>query len=104
MKNRHNLDQIIWQVVAAIPPGKVMTYGQVAKLCGYPGYARYVGSTLKKLPDDSTLPWHRVINAKGKISFPPESESYQKQKYLLQKEGVLMVGSRIKLMDYAWRE
>ena len=97
------LDEIIWQVVAAIPIGKVMTYGQIAKQCGYPGYARYVGSSLKKLPEDSSLPWHRVINAQGEITFPPDSETYQKQKSLLQQEGVQFQGKRIRLSIYGWR-
>lgn len=97
------LDEIIWQVVAAIPIGKVMTYGQIAKQCGYPGYARYVGSSLKKLPEDSSLPWHRVINAHGQISFPPDSEAYQQQKSLLQQEGVQFQGKRIRLSVYGWR-
>ena len=97
------LDEIIWQVVAAIPIGKVMTYGQIAKQCGYPGYARYVGSSLKKLPEDSSLPWHRVINAQGEISFPPDSETHQKQKSLLQYEGVQFQGKRIRLSVYGWK-
>ncbi|MDX1748886.1 MAG: methylated-DNA--[protein]-cysteine S-methyltransferase [Methylophaga sp.] len=97
------LDEIIWQVVAAIPIGKVMTYGQIAKQCGYPGYARYVGSSLKKLPEDSSLPWHRVINTQGEISFPPDSEAYQQQKALLQQEGVQFQGKRIRLSVYGWR-
>lgn len=72
------LKQIIVQIVASIPQGKVTSYGQVAKLCGYSGYGRYVGTVLKQLPSDTTLPWHRVINAKGEISFPIGSEAYIK--------------------------
>lgn len=98
-----DLDEMIWQVVAAIPLGKVMTYGQIARQCGYPGYARYVGSTLKKLPEDSTLPWHRVINAKGEISFPPDSKTYQQQKALLEHEGIQFHRNRIKLAVYGWK-
>ena len=60
MQNNH-LNEIIWQVVASIPYGTVATYGQVAQLAGLPGYARYVGATLKQLPKDTLLPWHRVI-------------------------------------------
>ncbi len=98
-----NLDEMIWQVVAGIPLGKVMTYGQIAKHCGYPGYARYVGNVLKKLPVDSTLPWHRVINAKGEIAFPPDSKTNQQQKSLLEQEGIQFQGKRIRLSVYGWK-
>jgi len=97
------LNQMIWQVVALIPEGKVATYGQIARICGYPGHARYVGTTLKQLPDDSELPWHRVINAKGEIAFPPAGDAYQKQKLLLEKEGVRFQGNKIKLLVYRWQ-
>jgi len=82
------LNELIWQVVAAIPYGRVLSYGQVAKSCGYPNHARYVGTTLKMLPEDTRLPWHRVVNAKGEISFPVNSEAYKRQISLLEKEGV----------------
>ena len=53
----------IWQVVVSIPKGYVASYGQIAKIAGLPGYARFVGTTLGKLPRDTRLPWHRVVNA-----------------------------------------
>lgn len=96
------LKQAIWQLVAAIPPGKVATYGQIAKLCGYPGYARYVGQSLKQLPADSSLPWHRVINARGEISFPADSEAYLRQRERLDQEGVQFNGGRVSLKRYCW--
>ncbi len=94
------LNELIWQVVAAIPYGKVLTYGQVAKLCGFPNHARYVGTTLKHLPKDTTLPWHRVINAKGEISFPENSEPYNLQYSLLKAEGVKFKNGRLSLAIY----
>jgi methylated-DNA-protein-cysteine methyltransferase-like protein len=94
--------QSIWQQVAAIPPGRVATYGQIAQLAGYPGYARYVGALLKALPADSEIPWHRVINAKGELAFAVDSEAYQRQKSRLVAEGVLFEGRRIRLADFAW--
>ncbi len=96
------LKQMIWQIVALIPEGKVATYGQVAKLCGYPGYARYVGQTLKQLPKDTLLPWHRVINAKGKIAFPVDTQAYQSQAMRLHDEGVKVIAGCISLKQYAW--
>lgn len=93
---------MIWQVLAAIPKGKVATYGQIAKLCGYPGYARYVGHTLKQLPQGTALPWHRVINAQGLISFPVGSDAYQIQRGRLEQEGVVFEGEKIRLKRYQW--
>lgn len=97
-----HLDEMIWQIVAQIPAGKVMTYGQIARLCGYPGHARYVGKTLKQLPEDTVLPWHRVINAKGEISFPADSNSYKKQRALLEAESIRFQGNRISLSVYRY--
>jgi methylated-DNA-protein-cysteine methyltransferase-like protein len=96
------INEIIWQVVSSIPKGRVVTYGQVAKLAGCPNHARYVGATLKNLPKDSKLPWHRVINAKGNISFPLNSEAYQKQQLLLEAEGIIFNSTKISLKRYSW--
>jgi len=46
----------------------VATYGQIATLAGMPGHARQVGYAMHALPSHSTVPWHRVINARGEIS------------------------------------
>jgi len=94
------IDEIIWQLVASIPKGKVMTYGQIANMAGSPNHARYVGTTLKNLPSDSSLPWHRVVNAKGELSFPIDSSSYIKQKRRLEAEGVEFIGSKLSLSSY----
>ena len=72
----------IWQVVHQIPRGKVASYGQVARLAELPGYARYVGYVMKNLPAGTKLPWHRVVNSQGRISFPQSSAQYQRQKSL----------------------
>jgi methylated-DNA-protein-cysteine methyltransferase-like protein len=58
----------IYSVVLRIPRGRVATYGQVARLAGLPGQARLVGYALHALPDDDPAPWHRVVNASGRIS------------------------------------
>lgn len=94
--------EMVWQGVALIPKGKVATYGQIARLCGYPGHARGVGHVLKKLPVDTALPWHRVINAKGEIALPPDSEGYRLQKHRLQQEGIDFHGEKIRLRDWLW--
>ncbi|WIO73678.1 MGMT family protein [Porticoccaceae bacterium LTM1] len=95
--------QRIYAVLRSIPTGKVATYGQVAELAGLPRAARLVGTTLKKLPNDSTLPWHRVINAAGKISFPSEHPGHTKQRGLLLSEGVLFSGDKVNLRIYQWQ-
>jgi methylated-DNA-protein-cysteine methyltransferase-like protein len=84
--------QRIYAVVRRIPKGRVATYGQVAELAGIPGHARQVGYALHALPQGTTVPWHRVINAKGEISVRslPGAELIQQQ--LLAREGVLLNG------------
>ncbi len=96
----NELDKMIWQTVASIPFGKVMTYGQIALNCGYPGYARYVGTVLKNLPADTELPWHRVINAQGRCSFPEGSDKYQDQLQKLRAEAIVVNNGKIALSIY----
>ncbi|MFE8073247.1 MGMT family protein [Marinobacteraceae bacterium S3BR75-40.1] len=95
-------EQAIWQVVHSIPPGRVATYGQIARLAALPGLARFVGRTLSRLPEGNSLPWHRVINAQGKISFPPHSTGAQEQTERLRAEGVEVRNGRISLARYGW--
>lgn len=101
--NTDDLRERIWQVVAAIPSGKVATYGQVAELAGLPRMARAVGRTLSQLPKGSKLPWHRVINAAGKISFPEGSEAYKRQRARLEDEGVTFLKGKVPLKTYRWQ-
>ncbi len=93
----------IWKTVARIPPGKVATYGQVAKLCGLAGQARLVGYALHSLPSGMDIPWQRVVNAHGRISFPAGSNAYFRQKELLEIEGIVFEKDRIDLKTYGWR-
>ncbi len=95
-------EQKVFLVIASIPTGRVATYGQIAELSGLPGRARLVGRVLSQLPDDTLLPWHRVVNATGKISLPKWNNGYQVQKRRLQCEGVEIVNDRIKLKNYRW--
>lgn len=97
-----NNKEKIWQVVYQIPKGKVASYGQIAMLAQLPGYARFVGTTLKNLPEDSKLPWHRVANSAGKISFPKVSSEYLKQKSLLEAEGVIFVNGKYSRRQFGW--
>lgn len=91
----------ILQTLASIPAGKVCSYGELAKRAGYPGYARYVGHILKNLPERTNIPWHRVINSQGKISFPENSDKFREQKQRLQSEGIIFKENRCSLKKYA---
>jgi len=94
--------QAIWDIVKKIPVGRVSSYGRVAYFAGYPQHARMVGRALRIAPDHLLLPWHRVVNAKGQISFPVGSEQAELQKDKLQTEGVVFLSGRIDLERYAW--
>lgn len=96
------LKESLWQLVAAIPRGKVATYGQLARLAGYPSHARYVGTTLRHLPKGTTLPWFRVLRSSGEPAFPPASAAWKKQKALLEAEGVIFRGMKVPLKQYQW--
>ena len=93
--------QRIYASVDSIPRGCVATYGQVAREALLPGRARLVGRALRDLPQGSKLPWHRVINAAGKISVPGASAALQRQR--LKREGVQVdERGRISLAKYGW--
>ena len=81
-------EERLWLALAAIPCGQVTSYGRLAALAGLPGRARWVGRQLSQLPQGSRLPWYRVMGASGKLSFPPESSAFERQRARLQEEGV----------------
>ena len=73
----------IYRVVRHIPKGRVATYGLVARLAGRPGAARTVGWALSALPDDTDVPWWRVLNAAGRISLAAHDHGSVVQRALL---------------------
>jgi methylated-DNA-protein-cysteine methyltransferase-like protein len=79
----------IWRAVAAIPRGEVASYGAIARRAGAPRRARLVGHALKVAPTGLKLPWHRVLNAQGRISLPAGSKAHRMQRRLLEEEGVV---------------
>lgn len=98
---RHNVYQRIYQVVRLIPYGQVATYGQIASVLQLSGGARQVGYALHALSEDSDVPWHRVINAQGRISSRSNVEWEKKQQQLLEEEQITFDSSnRISLNDY----
>lgn len=92
----------IWNVVAAIPRGRVASYGQVAELAGFRRGARMVGWALGQAPDRAALPWHRVLNAQGKISIPAGSRARAEQIQRLTAEGVIVRGGKVDMRRYRW--
>src|SRR5512139_1399634 len=93
----------VYAVVQHIPPGRVATYGQIARLLGRPRGAREVGWALRDLPDGLDVPWQRVINAQGKVSFPPGSEGALQQQAMLEAEGIVVgPDGRIDLSTCGW--
>lgn len=94
----------IYAVVRRIPPGRVATYGQVAALAGLPRHARQVGYALHALSDGSPVPWHRVINAQGRISERTEPGYDRLQRTLLESEGVEFQASGcVSLPRFRWQ-
>jgi len=102
--------QAIWRIVARIPRGRVATYGQVARLAGMPGAARMAGWAMHALPDGLKIkgrpvPWHRVINAQGRIS-PRAGDLVgegARQLSRLRRDGVpVSRGGRIDLRIFGW--
>ncbi|MEZ8822858.1 MGMT family protein [Vibrio sp. 10N.261.55.A7] len=92
----------IFAVIHQIPQGKVTSYGAVAKLAGYPGYARHVGKVLSRLPKDTQLPWFRVLNSQGQISL--KGDSLQRQAEKLKEDGVEVSESgKVKMRVYQWQ-
>lgn len=98
-ESRKKSQERVWRIVSQIPPGSVATYGQIAALAGMPTHARLVGRILSTLPADTRLPWHRVVNATGKITNPAK----QRQQSLLANEGVSLINGRISLREYGWK-
>jgi methylated-DNA-protein-cysteine methyltransferase-like protein len=98
-------DQRVWSVVEQIPHGRLATYGQIADLIGARGFARQVSWALRRLHLPSDVPWHRVVNAKGKISMSPSREgSDWMQRDLLITEGISMdQKGRLPLKRFLWR-
>ena len=92
----------VYQLVRCIPPGRVATYGQIARLLDHPRAARTVGWALQGLREGTDVPWQRVINAAGRISLAdPEGAVVQRE--LLEAEGVVFgPGDRVDLHRYGW--
>lgn len=96
-----SVNQQIYLVLSSIPKGKVVTYGQVAKLTGLPNGARQVARALRLLPRNTSIPWFRVINSQGRSSIPGEGAARQISK--LEAEGVTFLNGKVNLKQYQWQ-
>jgi methylated-DNA-protein-cysteine methyltransferase-like protein len=88
--------------VAAIPRGRVASYGEVAHRAGLPGRARLVGRVLGDTPAEAPLPWHRVLRSSGEFAFPRGSRAFREQQRRLAAEGVDTARGRVDLARYGW--
>ncbi|KGS12984.1 MGMT protein [Pseudomonas coronafaciens pv. garcae] len=93
----------LYMTLAQVPEGKVVAYGQLAEMAGLGRAARWVGRTLSQLPPDSSLPWHRVLGAGGRLSLPAGSASGDEQRARLRAEGVSILNNRIDMQRHGWR-
>lgn len=102
-RSRSSYDRI-YDAVRRIPKGRAATYGQIAVLAGIPRQARQVGYALSALRDDDSVPWHRVVNAKGEISLRANSDFERHQRLRLEHEGVMFdLAGRIDLSRFGWQ-
>lgn len=85
------------QVIAGVPRGKVITYGQVAAAGGFPGAPRL---TVWALQEAEGLPWHRVVGAGGRIALP--GEQGREQRLQLEIEGVAFRRGRVRMDLHNW--
>lgn len=86
----------ICAAIAALKPGEVASYGEIAARAGLPGRARLAARVLSELPDGHALPWYRVMRSDGRIAFPPGSAGYREQVARLRAEGVVVTHGRVK--------
>ena len=94
--------QIIYELVRRIPPGRVATYGQIARLAHWGRRARHVGWAMHVCP--AGVPWYRVINSRGEISRRTAGDSHELQRLLLEAEGVEFdLRGRVDLDCFGWK-
>ena len=86
-------NESVWEVVTDISPGRVLSYGDVARIAGFPRRARMIAGAMRRSPEP--LPWHRVVRSNLTIAFEAGSEPYLEQETLLLNEGVIIRDGKI---------
>ncbi len=102
-EERERRYQRIRDTIADIPRGNVASYGQIAEIAGIPRGARQVGYALRTLPKGHKVPWHRVLQASGRIAFDPDSRQFAEQRRRLDAEDVPVVDGRVDMSRYRWQ-
>ena len=102
-RSRNDVDEAIYAVVRQIPRGRVAAYGWVAERAGLARGARRVGRALRLLPASRGIPWYRVVNASGRISLPRGSGGAERQRRLLEREGIVFRNGRVDLKRFGWQ-
>jgi methylated-DNA-protein-cysteine methyltransferase-like protein len=92
----------ILRTIAAIPRGRVASYGEIASRAGLARRARLVGRVLGAYPQRK-LPWQRVLRSDGRIAFAPGSKGFRLQRTLLIEEGVVVHNGRVDLKRFGWQ-
>ncbi len=96
--------EAVLALVARIPAGRVATYGQIALMAGFPRRPRQVGMVLKGLPEDTELPWHRVVSQPGRIAARGRFWGALEQAGRLRAEGVAVdPDGGLDLEAHRWR-
>lgn len=95
-----NFRERVWTYIRDVPHGLVVTYGQIAEALNSPDAAQAVGGAMRALPDETDVPWHRVVTVTGQLGAP---ESLDEQRERLREEGVLVSpDDRVDLGKYQW--
>jgi methylated-DNA-[protein]-cysteine S-methyltransferase len=103
MKKENSFRKTVYALARRIPKGKVVTYGELARLAGHPGAARAVGQFMKTNPFAPQVPCHRVVAANGALTGYSASGGLKKKKALLIREGVKFKGKRVDLARSEWK-
>jgi methylated-DNA-protein-cysteine methyltransferase related protein len=99
---KYSLYEHFYEIIGDIPKGKVATYGDIAKIADCRS-ARAVGFALNRLPENSLVPWQRVINGQGKVSTRQNSEGDSLQQQILEEEGVEFINGIVDLRRFRWQ-
>lgn len=98
MLSNNDFEYLVLSIVSEIPKGSVSSYGQIAKLAGYPKNARKVGKVLSHAEIFGEFPCHRVIHSDGSLV-----AGWLQQAELLIAEGVEVKNSRVNMKKYQWK-
>ena len=90
----------VYRLVKRIPKGRVLSYGELARVINLPGGARAAGYAMAACPQGQGIPWHRVVGAGGRILLGEPRGALQRR--LLESEGVEFRGQRLELDGRAW--